>query len=54
MARYFGIVGAQPQMAVPQGQDRPRHQDSELQGLGGAEGADYGGGVALVGVDFGI
>jgi hypothetical protein len=25
-----------------------------LEGFGGAEGADYGGGVALVGVDFGV
>ena len=33
---------AQAEMAVP------------LEGFGGAEGADYNGGVPLVGVDFGI
>jgi hypothetical protein len=25
-----------------------------LQGFGGAEGADYCGGVALIGIDFGV
>src|ERR1700687_196163 len=43
MAAYAWIAGAQPEMAVPRSE-----------GFGGPERADYGGGVALVGVDFGI
>src|SRR5260370_38558538 len=41
MATYVSIVGAQPEMPVPRSE-----------GFGGAEGADDGGGIALVGVDL--
>src|SRR5882724_4239958 len=45
--RCGSVVRAPPGLAMPQGAPR-------LKGLGGAEGADYGGGIALVGVDLGI
>src|SRR5713101_4257249 len=45
--RCGSVVRAQPGLAVPQGLQ-------SLKGLGGAEGADNNGRVALVGVDFGI